>query len=135
MFWWQIYMRWRRNYIPKSNKLKFHTQMVVKEQTTHWTCLLREGAALGNLYLMLQDGVVFTFKLHSLVLDLSISRFYRMSWSFESMYCPWYSSRATCKCKDFLFPYRFQMATVLRVFFAVTVVEWGQLFTELLVSR
>lgn len=42
-------MRLKRNYIP-SNKLKCPTQMVVKEKTTKWTCLLKEGAALGNLY-------------------------------------------------------------------------------------
>lgn len=32
--------------------------MVVKEQTTQWTCLLWEGVALENLYWMLQDGLV-----------------------------------------------------------------------------
>lgn len=32
--------------------------MVVKEQTTQWTCLLREGAALETLYWMIKDGVV-----------------------------------------------------------------------------
>lgn len=67
---------------------------------------------------------------HFVCLLIMTSLLYRLPWNLEPT---WYKRRAPYMKGYFLFPFCFKSATVTWVFFTVTGVKWGILFTELLV--